>query len=236
VKDLLHYVEYGAERIGYQIHRSAKRQTLGIEVHPNLQVIVRAPPHCGEDLIAQRVRRRAAWISRRLAEFQRYIPRTPRRHYVSGETHLYLGRQHRLRVVADEPASVRMDRGHLIVTVPDKTDADMASALLLGWYRGRARIVFAEVLQAMLPRFRGHQPPKLFVRSMQTRWGSLSPSGNLTLNFDLIRAPRACIEYVVAHELCHLKHRNHSPAFYRLLSSVMPDWPKRKERLATALL
>lgn len=236
MKTVLHYVQYGAGRIGYHVHRSADRQTLGIEVHPDLRVVVRAPPHCDDDLIAERVRRRAAWISRRLDEFRRYSPRTPRRHYVSGESHLYLGRQHRLRIVAGVLASVRMDRGHLVVTVPDKTDAGRAKALLNRWYRDRARIVFAEVLQEMLPRFGCHQPPRLIVRSMRTRWGSLSPSGNLTLNLNLIRAPRGCIEYVIAHELCHLKHRNHSPAFYRLLTLVMPDWPKRKERLATALL
>lgn len=71
---------------------------------------------------------------------------------------------------------------------------------------------------------------------MQSRWGSLSPAGTMTLNANLIRAPRACIEYVVAHELCHLKHRDHDAGFYRLLGRVMPDWETRKVRLETALL
>jgi hypothetical protein len=66
--------------------------------------------------------------------------------------------------------------------------------------------------------------------------GSLSPAGTMTLNANLVRAPRACIEYVVAHELCHLKHRDHNASFFRLLGQVMPDWEKRKQRLETALL
>lgn len=69
---------------------------------------------------------------------------------------------------------------------------------------------------------------------MQCRWGSMSPAGTITLNSQLIRAPRACIEYVITHELCHLTHRDHDASFYRLLGQVMPDWEKR--RLEQALL
>ena len=71
---------------------------------------------------------------------------------------------------------------------------------------------------------------------MQSRWGSLSQAGTMTLNANLVRAPRACIEYVIAHELCHLMHRDHGTAFYRLLGRVMPDWESRKQRLETVLL
>jgi hypothetical protein len=93
-----------------------------------------------------------------------------------------------------------------------------------------------DVLDEFLPRFKGCQRPRLIVRAMQSRWGSLSQGGTMTLNANLVRAPRACIEYVVVHELCHLKHRDHAASFFRLLGRVMPDWEKRKQRLETALL
>ena len=76
----------------------------------------------------------------------------------------------------------------------------------------------------------------LILRTLQSRWGSLSAAGTMTLNVHLVRAPRACIEYVVAHELCHLKHRGHDAAFFQLLERVMPDWAERKELLELALL
>lgn len=234
--ELVREVVYGPETIRYQIQWVSTRRTLGIEVHPDQRVVVRAPMDCAEEVVTERVRKRAGWISRQLADFQRYSPRTPPRQYVSGETHLYLGRQYRLKLVSGEPPSVRMSRGHLVVTMPGKATPERVNALLWRWYLDHARAVFKEVLNQVLLRFKGHQPPRVIVRAMQSRWGSLSAAGTMTLNANLIRAPRACIEYVVAHELCHLKHRDHDAGFYRLLGRVMPDWETRKVRLETALL
>lgn len=229
-------IVFGTETIGYKILFLPTRRTLGIEVHPDLSVVVRAPIDCDPDIIQARVGKRASWISRQLINFQRYSPRTPARQYVSGETHLYLGRQYRLKVVTGELASVKMSRGHLELTLPGKADSERVKALLHRWYLNHARQVFIEVLDEFLPRFKGCQRPRLIVRAMQSRWGSLSQAGTMMLNANLVRAPRACIEYVVTHELCHLKHRNHDSDFFRVLGQVMPDWEKHKLRLETALL
>jgi len=81
----------------------------------------------------------------------------------------------------------------------------------------------------------GIDQPKLSIKRMKTRWGSLSDKGTVTLNTDLIRAPKECIDYVVTHELCHLKYHDHSPEFYALLDSIIPGWKKVKDRLAVTL-
>lgn len=229
-------IEYGRETIRYEVRFLPSRRTLGIEVHPDQRVVIRAPAGCTEEVIADRVRRRASWISRQIADFQRYSPRTPQRQYVSGETHLYLGRQYRLRVGVGEPESVRMTRGRLLVTMACDHDPARVKAMLHRWYLDQARQVFGEVLDPCLAKFKGQSRPRLIVRAMQSRWGSLSRAGSMTLNANLVRAPRACIEYVVTHELCHLRHRDHDASFYRLLGRVMPDWEKRKQRLEAALL
>lgn len=236
MKTVQHEIVYGTETIAYEVRFLPSRRTLGIEVHPDMSVLVRAPADCDPEIIRARVGKRASWISRQLSNFQRYSPRTPARQYVSGETHLYLGRQYRLKVGAGETAAVKMNRGHLLLTMPGEADPQRVQALLHRWYLDHARPVFIEVLDEWLPRIKGQQRPRLIVRSMQSRWGSLSQAGTMTLNSNLIRAPRACIEYVVVHELCHLKHRDHDTSFFRLLGQVMPDWEKRKQRLETALL
>lgn len=236
MKTVVGMIEYGRETIRYEVRFLPTRRTLGIEVHPDQRVVIRAPVGCTEDVIADRVRKRASWISRQIADFRRYSPRTPQRQYVSGETHLYLGRQYRLKVGAGETASVRMTRGQLCVTMPGIPDPERVKTMLHRWYLDHARRVFSEVLDQCLIRFKGHPRPRLIVRAMQSRWGSLSQTGSMTLNVNLVRAPRACIEYVVTHELCHLRHRDHDASFFKLLGRVMPDWEQRKQRLETALL
>ncbi|MGL6079107.1 M48 family metallopeptidase [Methyloversatilis discipulorum] len=227
---------WGTDTIRYEVRFLASRQTLAIEVHPDSRVLVRAPVDCPEALIAERVQKRAAWISRQLAEFERYRPRTPARQYINGESHLYLGRQYRLKLAEGDSASVKLTRGQLLVSLPGEPEPERVKTLLHRWYLDRARAVFTEVLDATLPHFKGVEQPRLIVRAMQSRWGSLSRAGTMTLNLNLVRAPRPCIEYVVTHELCHTRHRDHDARFFKLLGHVMPDWEQRKQRLEAALL
>lgn len=227
---------WGTDTIRYEVRFLASRQTLAIEVHPDSRVLVRAPVDCPEALIAERVQKRAAWISRQLVEFERYRPRTPARQYINGESHLYLGRQYRLKLAEGDSASVKLTRGQLLVTLPGEPEPERVKALLHRWYLDRARAVFTEVLDASLLHFKGVASPRLIVRAMQSRWGSLSRAGSMTLNVNLVRAPRPCIEYVVTHELCHTRRRDHDAQFFKLLGQVMPDWEQRKQRLEAALL
>jgi predicted metal-dependent hydrolase len=229
-------LQYGDETILYVVRRIDSRKTLGIEVHPDGSVLVRAPIDCPESVIRERVRHRASWISRQLSDFARYQPRTPQRQYVTGETHMYLGRQYRLKAVSSTEVGVRLSRGEIIIRTAGIATPERVKAQLDRWYLARAREIFAEVVEASVTRFHRIKRPRLIIRTMQSRWGSLSRKGSMTLNVRLVRAPRACIEYVVAHELCHAVHRDHDSRFFGVLEAVMPDWRKRKERLETALL
>jgi predicted metal-dependent hydrolase len=227
---------YGHDTIHYDVRFLASRQTLTIEVHPDSRVLVRAPLGCPDALIVGRMQKRAGWISRQLAEFERYRPRTPARQFINGESHLYLGRQYRLKCVSGDAANVKLQRGLLLVTLPRDPAPARVQSVLHRWYIDRARAVFSEVLRTRLLHFKNIDHPRLIVRTMQSRWGSLSRAGTMTLNVALVRAPRLCIEYVVTHELCHARFRDHDARFFKLLGQVMPDWEQRKQRLETALL
>ena len=234
-------LRYGGEIIPYDLIQSPKRKTLGIEVHPDLRVVVRVPPGCAPEEVATRMRKRATWINRQREYFSQFVPRTSPRRYLGGETHLYLGRRYRLKLAQGETAAVALQHGILAVSAPEKISPRTAKALLAVWYRRHALRVYGEVLDECYARFlrcarRGHERPNIVVRAMERRWGSLSSRQLMTLNSQLIKAPRACIEYVVLHELCHLEHKQHDAAFYKLLTRVMPDWDARKRHLETALL
>jgi len=238
---LLREISYGDDSIAFEVIPRPRRRTLGIEVHPNGSVKVLSPTGCAESLIQKKVRQRAPWISRQLAAFARYEQNHAPRHYLSGETHRYLGRLYRLRTVVAENSTsgkgVKLIRGEMLVASPGRSSHIKTKALLKSWYTQRAREVFEEVLSDVFGAFerRGYARPKITVREMQSRWGSLSPSQRMTLNAKLIEVPKPCIEYVIVHELCHLVHRNHTPEFFKLLSRSIPDWQVRKHRLESAL-
>lgn len=104
------------------------------------------------------------------------------------------------------------------------------------WYRKQSLKIFSTIFQNLCAEFGIFDLPKLQIKTMKTRWGSLSKGGILTLNSNLIQAPKDCIQYVITHEICDIEHHNHSPEFYKLLASRMPDWEKRKQKLEEALI
>ncbi len=228
-------LQVGESRIEYQLS-FAKRKTLKISVHPDLHVSVVAPLETEIATVEAKVRKRASWVLRQQRELALFLPRVPPRQYVSGETHLYLGRRYRLKVIeagGHEAEQVKLTRGSLLVTTVDKTDRRRVESLLDGWYRQQAARVFGERLEAVLPQFRrfDFSPPELVIKRLKARWGSCSPSGVVTLNLKLIQTSKSHIDYVIAHELCHLVEHNHSQRFYRLLDRVMPDWRARRSAL-----
>ncbi len=152
---------------------------------------------------------------------------------MSGETHLYLGRQYRLRVAKGVENDTNLKNGRFLIATTDPVKQEGARRLIEEWYRQKAKAKFHERLMEMVRRISVGEvvKPSIRVRKMKTRWGSLSRNNVLTLNTDLIRAPRECIDYVITHELCHMGHRNHGREFYRLLGKIMPDWERRKARL-----
>lgn len=211
----------------------ANRKTMQIAVEPDGRVVVRAPIGIAVRDIESRLWKRGRWIRKQLDYFQQFQPRTPPRRYVGGETHLYLGRQYRLKIQTGETNEVKLIGGFFLVTCRAGTEPGLVRMLMEDWYSRRARDRYAESLDRCIALFGHERPkrPKLAVRRMRTRWGSLSDKGLLTVNPRLVRASRECIDYVLTHELCHIAHQKHGPDFYRLLKCVMPDWRERKQRL-----
>jgi predicted metal-dependent hydrolase len=211
---------------------------MAITVNPDRSIEIIAPKGTPQDEVQKRLRRRARWVVRQLLHFEQYRPRSPKRRYVGGETHLYLGRQYRLKLIKETPEGVKLKGSFLMVSSPQRGSSQLVKRLVCAWYREKGNNRIRERFQAIALRFisLGCTPPKLIMRSMPRRWGSFSRAGNILLNPDLIRAPVACIDYVITHELIHLIHPNHSPGFYDLLDTLMPDWRARKQRLERVML
>lgn len=226
-------VSFGQTEIFYLVNY-CERKTLAIHVYPDGQVIVDAPIAASNQAIAEKVKKKVPWIFKQRLQFESYPPALPQRQYVSGETHRYLGRQYRLKVLPGKAEKVKLLRGQLIVETNNPEHRQGVKTLLQGWYRLRAEAIFSDRYDFCIRQVAklGIEHKKGFqLRFMSKRWGSCTNQGNIILNPELIAAPKYCIDYVITHELCHLKERNHSQAFYKLLASVMRDWELRRKRL-----
>ncbi len=231
----MHSLRFGETTIAYTL-LYAPRKTLAIHVYPDQRVTVKAPAGSDFAAVEDFLRRRAPWILRKQREFARYPAAPPPRRYVSGENFVYLGRQYRLKVSEGERAGVKLVRGYLEVTTPSKAAGAVVRRQVEGWQRKQARRVFYARMQALLPRFLPLTlpEPEVIIKPLKARWGSCSHDGRITLNLALINMPKACIDYVIVHELCHLVEHNHGRQFYALLERVMPDWQARRKRLNEA--
>lgn len=226
-------IQFGSQTIQYTIQYS-DRKTLGITITPETKVLVKAPANASRSKIKEKVTKRASWIIRQQSYFLTFHPKTPPRKYVSGESHLYLGRQYRLKVTISKKEEVRYKGRYIEVYVKKK---ERAKKLLIDWYRYRAKIKFAEIAEPLIARFKKYdvEPSGVYLQNMKYRWGSCTPGGKVILNPELIKAPKPCIEYVIIHELCHLIYRDHTRKFLELQTREMPDWKKWKEKLEKLL-
>ena len=230
-------LQYGSTTISVGIS-FARRKSLAITVHPDMRVTARVPVELSIDEVKHFLKKRAPWIVKQLNYFEQFQPLPPKRQYVSGETHYYLGRQYRLRIHCGEKANVRLIGRFFEMELPDPDDRDKAKRLMLNWYSAHAKKLLTRRLAIYLPIFMkmGASEPEVRFRRMKRRWGSCSSNGVIMLNTELVKAPIHCIDYVIIHELCHLLYPHHDRKFYRLLGRILPDWEKRKERLEKVVI
>ena len=226
---------FGRRKIRYHVLRR-QRKTLQIAVLPDSTVEITAPMESTPFAIQDKIKKRGAWIVKQQHWFRQFDPRTPARQYLGGESHFYLGKRYRLKVMAGSATGVRLVHGFFEVTCSEQTDPEQVKTLMDQWYKKKASSLFSELFACLQQQYRITKVPLLQIKKMKMRWGSLSKGGILTLNTNLIQAPKECIEYVVTHELCHIQHHNHSTEFYKLLTRRMPDWMARKQILEGALI
>jgi predicted metal-dependent hydrolase len=227
-----HNLKYGTRNIPYNLHL-VKRKRLRIVVTPELTVDVYAPDTANDHEIESALRKKTTWIAKKLDKMETYHPLPSPTLYVSGESFVYLGRQYRLKVEEGAEQPAKLLGRYLRVFVKNKNDTRSIKRAFDKWFRKRAQESFEKYLKKCrtITSRHGVPDPLLVIRKMKKRWGSCSQSGRITLNLKLVQAPVHCIEYVIMHELCHLKHHNHSKEFYSLLTRCLPDWRKRKETL-----
>jgi predicted metal-dependent hydrolase len=230
-------VPFGRSVIDYRIERSTRRETVTIAVDRGAGVVLKAPDNARMSRLDDIVRTKAPWILQRLVEFREFGPGPTPKEFVAGEGYSYLGRSYRLKIRLSSNTTKPFAFLHgafLSVVLPrgdtaDHRDANVKRAVV-AWYRRQADRRLPERVEVYASRA-GVCPPSVLVREQEKRWGSCNSKGELRFNWRVMMAPMSLVDYVVAHEVCHLVVHDHSTRFWKLLRTILPDYEERRARL-----
>lgn len=208
------------------------RKTLSLTVTPDLRICVKCPHKTDDGRIELFLKRKWFWLEKQLNFFGKYQRKEYKKEYVSGESFHYLGRQHQLIVKRSSENKVALLKGVLSVhTTRAVADGNYTKELISGWHEDKVDQIFNERFEAMKKKFDYKNMPRLAVREMRRRWGSFVNKDKIILNPKLIHVSKDCIDYVIVHELCHMRYKNHDKKFFNFLDEKYPGWEKVKEKL-----
>lgn len=222
---------YGNYSYSYELIKQ-DRKSLALTVKPDMGIVLKCPQDAEDERIEKFLKRKWSWMNKQLKFFEKVQRKKYQPEYISGESFYYLGRQYKLIVKRAKEDSVKLLRGILQVTTTQSVkDGKYTKKLLDSWYKDKYQIIFHERFIEMQKRFEYKSMPILKVRNMSKRWGSFLNKEQIALNPKLIHTPKECIDYVIVHELCHMKYKDHSKKFWNLLDEKYPKWQKIKDKL-----
>jgi predicted metal-dependent hydrolase len=222
---------HNIEGIEFKVIYSGRR-TLGISVLPDSSVVVRVPYLTSIKAITRLVQQKADWIIKYRDSYKEKANNKLSGLYITGEIHLFRGKEFVLKIEKSAKAYVRFYDGTIELGLLKTDDARAIKWLLYQGYKNEALVLFPDTLSKVLKKHEAQmfKPSGLVIRTMKRRWGSCSNKGIITLSTELIKLSDMFIEYVIIHELCHLKHHNHKAGYYKLLTELFPEWKSiRKE-------
>jgi predicted metal-dependent hydrolase len=231
----MHSIKFGNQTIPYTLKNSHRRKTLSISVDQH-GVSVISPSEVAQETIELTLHKKAPWIIKQLTDFDEMNTKTKKRAFLSGEKLMYLGRNYRLKVIktnCTEP-TFRFYQGGFAAELPmeckEEEHRELIYPLYIEWIKNRAKVFAAERIKRFSIKLQ-KEPNKIMIKDQEQRWGSCTPAGNILLNWRIFLAPVSIIDYVLAHELVHLKHMNHSKEYWETLRMLLPDYDQRKEWL-----
>lgn len=233
---LRHRLRPGGPEIAVRVVRSAQRKrTIALQLAPDGRVTLRAPLGAKPARLKEVLRTKAAWLERRLSGAWGEIPPpNPPREFVAGETFHFLGRQHRLRLSTGAAVnSVQLEGEFLHLTSRNKRPLPRAEirARLKTWFIQQAQEFLPKRVERWTPKVAPRRELRVLIANQSRRWASCGKDGVLRFNWRLMGMPVSLIDYVVVHELCHLRNPDHSTAFWRKLAEIMPDRAARERQL-----
>lgn len=203
-----------------------KRKTISLQITDDAMLIVRAPFNVDDETILKVVNKHKNWIEQKKRIIEKREHKFFPKEFVNGEGFLYLGRIYKLKIIENQEIPVRFVNGFYL----SKKALSNAKEVFIDWYKKMAKEKLSERV-SRYSKLSGIEYREINITNAKKRLGSCSPNGNLNFSWRLIMAPLSVIDYVVVHELVHIKEKNHSKQFWNKVKILLPDYEKHKEWL-----
>ncbi|PJI08020.1 MULTISPECIES: M48 family metallopeptidase [Clostridium] len=226
-------IEYMNQKIEFSLVRK-ERKSIKISVNKNFGIEVTAPQNVSDEYVKEVVYKKMKWILKQMKRIENIIDVNEEIKYSDGDTFYIFGTPYKLIVKKGIKNKMRIFGNNIYMYVKEKDNFKYKKSYAEKWYKKVASIELKFLYDQVYKLFSGmyDEKPQLSIRKMKSKWGSYSPSQNkIVLNTQLIKTPKVCIEYVIVHELCHVKYRNHRKEFYNYVSNFIPDWEARRDEL-----
>lgn len=203
----------------------SRRRSISIEVQ-SAHVLVRAPLQVADSVLHDFLREKTRWVQEKIHEQQQALAAIPQHTYAAGSFLPYLGHDIRLVLGSGSVARVVLhdQQLHVLLSRRRRMSApEQTRRLVQGWYQQQALTLLTEKTDRLCLTM-GLQHTGVSIRATRTKWGHCTSRGAIQYNWQIILAPEPIVDYLVAHEVSHLRHHNHSRAFWQLVESVCPDY------------
>ena len=228
---MIRKVRFGNATIPYSIIKSNRRKTSQITVDKD-SVVVRTPSSKTTSEIKKIVDGKKKWIFRKQLEFQKQNSVILKPTYIVGSKLPYLGRNLTLKILKNKKTeSVSLKKDTIIVSIKSKMLSKvLVKKLYQEWLMEKSSQIFTSRLNKISKKLK-LKPRKIIIKNLKDRWGSATSDDTINLNMNLIKSPRSVIDYVILHELCHLKIKGHSDKFWQMVKKFMPNYDEQKRWL-----
>lgn len=221
-------IQYGTVTISYDIIKSKRIKTSEIIVDAD-KVTVRTPLNKDISDIRKLILGKASWILKKQKEYKEMTPQIVKPSFQEGSTLPYLGKDYPIKIFKKQPKNSIsfVDHQFVIRLLPSssgKEHSDLTTKLYNGWLMKTARPIFNNKVEEISLKLGIDKPKKISIKKLKNRWGSLTPSGIINLNVNLLKAPSDIIDYIILHELCHFKIKEHSHHYWDLIYKHMSKY------------
>ena len=230
-------IKIGNTFIDYCLINSSRQKTIELVIDLDSGFTVKAPDSMRKEEVAVNLRRKASWIITNLDKMNEVIRNETRKEFVSGEKFPYKGKHYRLKVVQvneEIVPSLTFTHSKFIAyvpaNVPEYDYPRIIQPLFINFYHEKAEKVLNQRARKYLLYF-DDKPSLIKIQSLINKWGNCSKTNQLRFNWRVVMAKMSIIDYVVVHELCHTKYKDHSKAFWNEVQKILPDYEERKEWL-----